>query len=64
MPKALLIEEFHISLLVPRRVSAKDGAAIRRTLMAAKFERRLRRTVEDVIRDFPALVAVKLAVSR
>ncbi|MEI7685360.1 MAG: hypothetical protein WCL32_10055 [Planctomycetota bacterium] len=41
MPKALLIEEFHISLLVPRRVSAKDGAAIRRTFRTAKFERRL-----------------------
>lgn len=60
----LLIEELHIGLLVPRDLPAKDAAAVRRTLRAAKFERRLRQAVDDVIRDFPTLRAVKLAVSR
>ena len=64
MPRALLIEEFHVSLFVPQQLSAKEGAAIRRTLQSLSFARRLRQAVADVIEINRHLEAVVVKISR
>ncbi len=64
MPRTVMIEEFHVSLHVPRRLSAKEDTAIRRTLRSLSFGRRLRQAVESVVASGPHLEAVVVAVSR
>ena len=64
MPRCVLIEEFHVSLLVPRRLSPKEGAAIRRTLRTPAFERQLRRAVQVVVARGPHLEAIVVKISR
>jgi hypothetical protein len=64
MPRALLIEEFHVSLFVPHQLSAKKAAAIRRTLRSQTFARRLRQAVANVIEHNRHLEALVVKISR
>jgi hypothetical protein len=64
MPKALLIEEFHLSVYVPRGLPAAEYEAVRQTLDDAGFQARLRRAVREVFRQEPSLRPVRVRVSR
>ncbi len=64
MTRTVMIEEFHVSLHVPCRLSAKKNTAIRRTLRSPSFGRRLRQAVESVVARGPHLEAVVVEVSR
>jgi len=64
MSKSMLIEEFHLSLYVPRGLSDAECGAIRRDLDDARFRARLGRAVRDLIRQYPSLHKLRTTVSR
>ena len=64
MPRTVLIDELHVGLFVSRHLSAKESAAIRRTLRRPSFEQRLHRAVQEVMREIPTLAALAVKISR
>lgn len=64
MPKRVLIEEYHLSVLVPRRLPEAEADAIRSTLMDPTFEARLLRAVRRVFRREVSLAKAKVRLSR
>ena len=64
MKRSLLIEEFHVSMFLPRRLSAKEGIAIRRTLKSSSFRRRLHESLQGAADRFTPLNAVTIKISR
>lgn len=63
MPKHILVEELYLSFFLPKRLPAKQQAAIRKTLRKPGFQVALHRAVEVVTQRRPILrpVTVKLA---
>ena len=64
MAKHLLIEEFHVSILVPNNLSAAESDAIHRTLNNAGFRAALSRAVRQAVRQFPSLARARVRLSR
>ncbi len=48
-------QQFHLSVLVPRRLPPREGDAIRRTLAAKNFRVRLLRTIRVLFRQYRSL---------
>jgi hypothetical protein len=63
MSRALLIEEFHISVTVPRGLRPIESAGMRRTLIGNRFRRALRDAVRDLQRRHPMLAKATLRLS-
>ena len=55
MPKYLMLEQFHLSVLVPRRLPPREGDAMRRTLAGKQFRTRLLRAVRALFRQYRSL---------
>ena len=64
MAKKILIEEFHVSILLPARLTNPACTAVRRTLNNKRFQARLRDAIGNVFRRYPSLNPVKFSVSR
>jgi hypothetical protein len=64
MAKSILMEEIHVSLLVPASLPDVRCRAIRRTLNGAKFQAELRRAISLIVRRQPALKSVRPVISR
>jgi hypothetical protein len=64
MAKGILIEEFHLTVLAPRGLSASEYDAIHRALADPAFEARLRRVVRRAFRRETPLGEVKVRVGR
>jgi hypothetical protein len=64
MPRHVLFDEYHLSLLVPRRLSDSEQLAIRRTLGGTGFRSRLYRAAQLVVRRFPSLSRLRITLSR
>ena len=64
MSKRVVIEEYHVTVLVPRRLPEAEADAVRRTLTDPTFERRLRRAVRKAFRREPSLDKAKVRLSR
>lgn len=64
MAKEIVIDELHVSFFVPRNLSGKRGAAIRRTLLGARFQAVLQRALLDTVEQFPALAGIRFSISR
>ena len=64
MAKAILIEEFHLSVYAPRGLPESQYAAMRRTLNGRRFQSGLRRAVQGVVLQHPALTKVRVTLSR
>jgi hypothetical protein len=60
----LIIEEFHLTLSVRRGLSDRACAAVRPVLGGRRFRTELSRAVRVVIRRHPALVHVRVTISR
>jgi hypothetical protein len=60
----LVIEEIHITVVVPRGLPAIEYRAIRRTLAGIGFSTRLKRAVDEVCRRYPSLRNARQTVSR
>ena len=63
MSKAILMDEFHVGVFVPRGLRKAEYGAICRTLDGARFRARLRRAVRDACRRYPSLHKVKITVT-
>jgi len=64
MPRHVLIDEFHLSLLIPHRLSDSEQRVIRRTLGGQRFRSRLYKAARSVVRRFPTLNRIRLTLSR
>jgi hypothetical protein len=64
MSKRVVIEEWHITVLIPRKLAELEADAIRRTLTDPTFERRLLRAVRRVFRREASLEKTKVRLSR
>jgi hypothetical protein len=62
--KELLIEEFHLTWYVPRRLVDAECETVRRILNGTQFRRQLRRAVQDVIDQDPTLGKARFAITR
>lgn len=64
MAKSILMEEFHVSVWVPRGLEKSAYAAIRRTLIAARFRAELQRAVRGVAGRRPSLRLARFVLTR
>lgn len=63
MAKQELIEEFHISVFVPRGLTGTEVRAIRRTLLSERFRARLGRAVAELLHQYPSLSMSRVTVT-
>jgi hypothetical protein len=64
VPKDILIEEFHVSVFVPRELSEPEFNAARRTLDSSRFHIRVKRTVCALMRKYRSLRRAKITLTR
>lgn len=64
MSKTVVIDELHLTVRVPADLPEEAAGAVRRALADPAFVARLRAAVRAVVREFPALAPVVVAVSR
>jgi len=60
----ILLEEFHLTVFVPRRLPEADCDALSRALSRSRLRRQLRRAARRVLRRYPSLRRVRLTLSR
>ena len=60
----MAVDELHLMLRIPTDLPAEHVEAIRRALAASDFLDRMRQGVCAVLQEFPALNAVRVAVTR
>jgi 2C-methyl-D-erythritol 2,4-cyclodiphosphate synthase len=64
MARFVVIEEFHVTVLVPRGLSNMEADAVRQTLTDALFEARLLGVIRRVFRAEATLHKAKVRLSR
>ena len=64
MPKSILMDEIHVTVLAPGSLSKAEGNAIGRTLRGQGFQRYLRDAVRSVFTRHPSLKKVKFRINR
>ena len=64
MPDRLVIEQFHLTVFVPRGLPPDECRAVRRALAGRGFAGRLRRAAEAVAARDPSLRRTTIEVSR
>lgn len=64
MAKGVLIEEYHLKVSVPRKLSSEETRAIRRTLDSARFRKRVASAVRAIARGYRSLRNVTIALTR
>ena len=64
VPKAILIDEFHLTVYVPRALPEPEYDRIRQILDTSRFQRQLREAIREVVRQHPALGRVRVTVTR
>jgi hypothetical protein len=62
--RRIVLDEFHITVYVARKLPDKDCLRIRRTLKAESFHRELHRAVRQVMRRYPSLRHARMVISR
>lgn len=64
MPKLILVEQYHVSVYVPRDLPAAEDDAVRQTLDDPHFHAQLRRAVRGIVRRHAPLRKAKVTVTR
>lgn len=64
MSKSIVMEEFHLTVLVSIGLRKADDKAIRRTLRSSAFHRAIRDAVRDAFRRFPSLKRTRSRITR
>jgi hypothetical protein len=64
MARNVLMDEFHVAFLAPRRLSSAEYDAVRQTLDEPYFRALLKRAVKNVAARFPSLSKVRVRLSR
>ncbi len=62
--KRVLMDEFHLTVLAPRKLSEPEYEAIRQAIAGPAFRAGLARAARRVARRHPALSKVRLKLSR
>jgi hypothetical protein len=60
----IVMEEFHLTVLVPDGLPAAAYAAMRRALDGARFRARLQSAVKNVFGRYPSLARATVKLSR
>jgi hypothetical protein len=64
MPKRVVVEEFHLTVFVPRCLSAVECRAVRRTLAGLGFRTLLTHAVRAAARRYRSLGKATMVVTR
>jgi hypothetical protein len=64
MPKMILIDEFHLSVSVPRGRPEPEYRTIRHTLDDRRFRTDLGQAIRHVFRRYPPLHKIRVRLSR
>ena len=64
MSKMIVLDEFHVTLLVPPRIREAEAVAIKKVLDSKRFQRDLARAARAVLRRYPALRRVRVRLAR
>ena len=64
MAKDVLIDEFHISFFVSRRLSAEEARPIRAALNGRDFRRSLQTAIRELIAKSPSLRKATVRISQ
>jgi hypothetical protein len=64
MAEPVLLDEFHMTVYVPRGLPEAAYEAMRRALDRARFQASLARAARGVFRQHPALRRARVALSR
>jgi len=64
MAKTVIIDEIHLTLRVTAALPSAQATVVRRTITSSTFMGRLRRACRLVVRAFPELAIVSVAVTR
>ena len=63
MPKTIIMEEFHVTVVTPVGLSRTALASLRRALNSKGFQSRLRSALRKVFRQYPALKPARFTIS-
>ncbi len=64
MANRIIVEEFHLTVHAPRKLSVVEYRKIRRTLLGVRFRDALGRAMEEVVRRYPSLDRTRLTLTR
>ena len=64
MARTVLMEEFHVTVLVPVGLSQMEYASIQRTLNTQRFRARLGKAIGALFRQHSSLKMAKVRISR
>jgi hypothetical protein len=64
MAKTILMDQFHVSISVPRGLRESSYRTIRHVLDDARFHAALRRSIRSVCIRYPALDRARVILSR
>jgi hypothetical protein len=64
MAKMVLIDAFHVSVLVPADLATRSARSLTRTLKTKTFQARLRQTIARLFRGHESLQAARIKLSR
>jgi hypothetical protein len=64
MGNTIMIEEFHVTIIVPAGLSKTEYAPVVRTLKSKRFHTRLREAITNLIRQHSSLKFAKFSISR
>lgn len=63
-PDSVTLDEFLLTLSIPRDLPDAEVTPIRRTLHRRRFSKRLQNLVSEFLQQFPTLAVVSVTVSR
>jgi len=64
MPKEVLLDEFHLSVFAPRKLSAEEYSKIHKVLNRRRFRTLLNRALRTICRRFRSLAKVRIKLSQ
>jgi hypothetical protein len=64
MARLILLDEIHLTFLIPRRLPDAETQAIWQAVIDPRFDADLRRAVRRLVRRRPALKRVRVRISR
>jgi hypothetical protein len=64
MPRAIVMEEFHVTVYVPHGLPEAECRAIRPTLEGATFHGQLRRAIQEVFGRYRSLAKTRVRLTQ